>query len=249
LFFVGIDDTDVIDSPGTGRLARRLAELFSQCGAAVRGVTRHQLLVDGRIRYTSHNSSACLHVLRAGPLGPEGLWDRAKTFVSEHSAEGADPALCMAETPQKTASAALERFGRRAQREVLRPDDARRVAGETGVRLVSLAGSGEGVIGALSAVALAAGGTDGRFIELGRIRDLGEHAAVEEVLAAGVDAVVDGRRNPVDSKLILRTDGWVRPELLAHKAVLVVEKNDEGVWEAVNLLQRRRRKADARRVD
>jgi hypothetical protein len=56
-----IDDTDVTGSRGTGRLSQELiAELRAHgLGHAV-GATRHHLLVDPRIPYTSHNSSACI---------------------------------------------------------------------------------------------------------------------------------------------------------------------------------------------
>lgn len=58
---VGIDDTDNAYTPGTGRRARALLRELAAAGlGAPAGATRHQLLVDDRIPYTSHNSSACL---------------------------------------------------------------------------------------------------------------------------------------------------------------------------------------------
>ena len=63
---VGIDDTDNLDSRGTGRLARDIAaELEGEF--KVLAVTRHQLLVDPRIPYTSHNSSAAIHLESSAP--------------------------------------------------------------------------------------------------------------------------------------------------------------------------------------
>jgi hypothetical protein len=60
LIYIGLDDTDNKTSRGTGRLARAIAESLAE-RYAVRGITRHQLLVDPRVPYTSHNSSATLH--------------------------------------------------------------------------------------------------------------------------------------------------------------------------------------------
>src|SRR5579872_5433563 len=60
---VGSDDTDNLDSPGTGYLSRQLGGLIDASGVGrVRDITRHQLLFDRRIPYTSHNSSLCLRV-------------------------------------------------------------------------------------------------------------------------------------------------------------------------------------------
>ena len=63
---IGIDDTDNLETRGTGFRARQLASgLQASALATTHGITRHQLLVDPRIPYTSHNSSACLRVTPA----------------------------------------------------------------------------------------------------------------------------------------------------------------------------------------
>ena len=47
IVYIGLDDTDVIGSRGTGRVARALADLLVGAGLGDSlGVTRHQLLVD-----------------------------------------------------------------------------------------------------------------------------------------------------------------------------------------------------------
>src|SRR3972149_6736506 len=93
---IGIDDTDNVDSRGTGFKARRLGELLSAHNlAAVDGITRPQLLVDPRIRYTSHNSAACLSA-RLTSDNHEGIREFCRRFVLEASAEGSDAGLCIA---------------------------------------------------------------------------------------------------------------------------------------------------------
>ena len=64
-WLIGLDDTDNLESRGTGFKARQMAEHLerSQTGLIATSITRHQLLVDPRIPYTSHNSSACISVV------------------------------------------------------------------------------------------------------------------------------------------------------------------------------------------
>ena len=57
MLYIGIDNTDVIDTPGTGNLARLLASQLAQ-RYPLQGVTRHQLLEDARVRCTKLNSTA-----------------------------------------------------------------------------------------------------------------------------------------------------------------------------------------------
>ncbi len=59
---IGIDDTDNLESRGTGYRARQLGQRLAGGDSRVRGISRHQLLVDDRIPYTSHNSAACLEL-------------------------------------------------------------------------------------------------------------------------------------------------------------------------------------------
>ena len=59
VIYVGIDDTDVLGSPGTNKLARHLIHhLPAEYEPLV--AIRHQLLFDPRVPYTSKNSSASL---------------------------------------------------------------------------------------------------------------------------------------------------------------------------------------------
>ena len=59
MIYIGIDDTDNLNSRGTGRLARNIAAALSS-DFTVLGVVRHQLLQDPRVPFTSHNSSATI---------------------------------------------------------------------------------------------------------------------------------------------------------------------------------------------
>ena len=93
--FVCIDDTDNIDSRGTGELASLLAKALEKNGwGESQAVTRHQMLVHPDIPYTSHNSSMCF----AAEIAAEhlsALTEFAKEFLVRESAEGSDPGLCI----------------------------------------------------------------------------------------------------------------------------------------------------------
>ncbi len=63
IYLVGIDDTDNLESRGTGFIGRTMGEEISAAGLGIcGGVSRHQLLFDPRVPYTSHNSSLCLEI-------------------------------------------------------------------------------------------------------------------------------------------------------------------------------------------
>jgi tRNA(Ile2) C34 agmatinyltransferase TiaS len=212
-----MDDTDNLESRGTGRLAREIAQDLS-LDYAVMGVTRHQLLVDPRIPYTSHNSSAAIGLVETRPVDLVELFERVKTLMLAGFVYGSDPGLCVA-TAQ--AAGALSEFGRRAQRDVLSQAEARELAAGQGVLLSGLGGSQDGVIGALAAVGLAASGEDGRYLLVGRTRDLSGLQEVETVLQAGISAVCTLDGLPVTQGLVQAEK--LRPARRGGQPVLVVE--------------------------
>jgi hypothetical protein len=223
MIYIGIDDTDNVEGGGTGRVARALAAELADVGA-VRGVSRHQLLVDDRVPYTRNNSCNVIQLEGAGlPLGP--LAERLAAALVGRCLPGSDPGLCVAVAQQVAGSD----FGRRAQTVLVTQREALARAAEFEVWLRPLGGTGDGVIGALAGVTLAVSGEDGRFVDLGGIRTLSGRAAVAEILAAGVAEV----RGP--DGVTLR-EGWIenaediRPDLRGGRAVLRVEPVRAGVW-------------------
>jgi hypothetical protein len=227
---MGIDDTDNAETHGTGRQARQLGEKLAADGLAeVDSITRHQLLIDPRIPYTSHNSSACLLVRTAAERLPD-LIAAARSFLLRESAPGADAGLCVAGRSQVTA--AQRDFGQRAKREVLTMEQALDCAHREGLTLEGLTGTGGGIIGALAAVGLRASGDDGRFLWLKGIREInGVYTAEQLQQTIPIDAVqtLEGAEIPPDDRVDLGS--WIRPVLKAGRAVLLVEPVDEAhVW-------------------
>jgi len=227
MIWIGLDDTDNLQSRGTGRLAREIAATLA-AEYPVLGVTRHQLLVDPRVPYTSHNSSAAIALDVDGDLNLPALFERLCKMILADFQPGSDPGLCLA----AQAPEAITEFGRRAQRELVHQAEARRLAQEQNLLLAGLGGTQDGVIGALAAVGLAACGEDGRYLLVGDIRSLAGLQPVEALLQAGVDAV-----RTLDGHLV--ETGWVqadkiRPARRGSRPVQFVDWQ-EGHWQPLKL--------------
>jgi tRNA(Ile2) C34 agmatinyltransferase TiaS len=222
-----LDDTDTLESRGTGHLARQIAAELA-ADYPLLGVTRHQLLVDPRVPYTAKNSSAAIMLGPNGRFGPEALLARVQAVMRAQFNPGSDPGLCIA----SHIPGDITTFGRRVQQEVVAQEEARSLAAAHGVRLIGLGGSEDGVIGALAAVGLAAAGDDGRYVLVGRSRDLSGLQPVDAVLAAGIAGVRTLRDRPVTKGLIL-TDK-LRPARRGAQPIAVVEWA-EGYWRPLKL--------------
>lgn len=231
MIYIGLDDTDNKDSRGTGRLARAIAASLSE-RYRVRGVTRHQFLVDPRIPYTSHNSSATLHLLEDGNVDLAALADDVQAIMLGDFQEGSDPGLCVA----RAVTQEVKDFGQRAKREVVRQSEARDVAARSGCVLRGLGGTQDGVIGALAGIGLAAGGDDGRFILIGRSRELEGVQSVQAILECGIGQVrtMDGE---VLQEGLIETGGKLRPAFRGNQPVLVVQpqEGNPSIWLPVKL--------------
>ena len=223
--FLGIDDTDSLESIGTGRLARKIADEINGTFPVI-AVTRHQFLVHPDIPYTSHNSGAAIWIDDGIPDNLlNDLFDRVSRIMKENFVEGSDPGIALARDAQ--ISPAITSFALDAKRLVLTQEQARTLAAQAGILLQGLGGTEGGVIGALAAIGLASTGNDGRFLQLGNIRSMAGDQEVKDLLAAGISQVIT-----TDGKII--TEGRVRvrkfPQpacILGKPVILVEEKNGE----------------------
>jgi hypothetical protein len=162
VIYIGIDDTDVVGSPGTNQLARAIVK---RLGSLAEGnvISRHQLFFDPRVPYTSGNGSASIQLPRGGEVPKADLLDTIRGVMREWYVEGSDPGLACAEY----ASPEMIAFAGRAKHEVVTQADARAVADRSECHLEGLGGTNQGIIGALSAITLIAGGNDGRVVHVG----------------------------------------------------------------------------------
>ena len=161
MIYIGIDDTDVIDSPGTNQLARAIVERLGPLGQRAI-VCRHQLFFDPRVPYTSRNGSASIQLPRGGDVPRSELVAMVRDVMRAWYVEGSDPGLAVAET----ASEQMAAFAARAKTDIVTQAEARAVADRSGCHLEGLGGTNQGIIGALAAIALVAGGNDGRVVHV-----------------------------------------------------------------------------------
>jgi tRNA(Ile2) C34 agmatinyltransferase TiaS len=232
--FIGIDDTDNDTSPGTGQLARWLAREIERRGARVLGITRHQFLLDDRIAYTTHNSGACVAAESTGPLS---RFDFAIDLITQWSADGSDPGICVIDSERVPSEVVA--WGWDATREVLEMNRARDLALAHDICLRALGGNGQGIIGALASVGLRADGNEGRFLDWPGIRELGEIVTLKELTDLGIQldhhspvtSGSDGFPAIADNYAPYKTMNWVRPRLVRGRPVWPVEwSEDEHAW-------------------
>ncbi|MRR06931.1 MAG: hypothetical protein EG828_08290 [Deltaproteobacteria bacterium] len=226
---VCIDDTDSLDSRGTGELAAILAQTVEKNGWGRCGVvTRHQLFVHPDIPYTSHNSSMCF----TADIEQQNLTkvtEYAASFLESESAEGSDPGLCIAILENVPRTDLLVEFGYRAKKTVLSMEDAHKVAEESGVHLSGHGGTSQGVIGALAGVGLRLGGNDGRMRGSLEIPNSQGVASVREILShPQVDAVRTLQGVSLNGDMLVRFVDKVKTVLLGGKLVLLVAADGVG---------------------
>jgi hypothetical protein len=233
IVYLGIDDTDDLESRGTGFRARRLgASLAAEGLAEMKAVTRHQLLIDQRISYTSQNSAACL-VLEVASIDLSSLIEYAGEQIRARSAPGSDAGVAIA--AQQELGDEVIAFGQATKIALQSRDAAHELATHNGVRAAGLTGSGAGVIGALAAVGLHHSGNDGRFIWLPELRQLaGTYRADELIRRLEVEPrAANGEQVPLQAQITL--GDWVRPVLRQGRAILLAEpENEDGKWRLID---------------
>ncbi len=228
MIYVGIDDTDVIGSPGTNKLAQSMVRNAAGEFRSIMAV-RHQLLFDPRVPYTNKNGSASILFEPRGAASIDGLRELLRRAIRDWFVEGSDPGLCITErVPPEVVE-----FGRRCQRDVVSQQAARELAAEHAVYLEGLGGTEDGVIGALAAVGLVAGGNDGRVVNLGNYpNDLAGVQDVAMLFRRGVDEIRVVGSDEVLGDGNVDIGKHLRPNYRGRKIVLFVERAPDG-WQAV----------------
>jgi hypothetical protein len=234
---ISIDDTDNIESRGTGEIAELLAEGITTNGWGTCGpVTRHQLLIHPDIPYTSHNSSMCFPAnIPAGALG--AVTDYCCSALAAESAPDSDPGLCVLVPERLEQPEALMEYGRKAKRRVISKEEAYETAAAHNVHLSEHGGTGRGVIGALAGAGLRLTGSDGRFKGKLRIPSRNGTATVGEIRAFGIDVVQTLEGVVLNESESVHVGEWVKLVLMNGKAVLLAVPTGEPsgpVWKAAD---------------
>jgi len=221
---VCIDDTDNLDSRGTGELASIISSAVEDNGWGKCGpVSRHQLFLHPDIPYTSHNSCMCFPTdLEEQDLNP--LIDYASNFLATESAEGSDPGLCVVCVDQIKDIELLLTFGKRAKSEVLTKENAYELAKNLGIHLSEHGGTGQGIIGALAGIGLRLTGNDGRIKGKLKIESVNSRASVRDIVAQTKIDLVRSLSGIVleDDEVVDINNEWVKAVLLDEKIVLPV---------------------------
>ena len=225
-YYIGIDDTDNLESRGTGHRARQLGTMLQEAGIArLICITRHQLLVHKDIPYTSHNSSACL-VMDCDSEKEAVLTSFCRDFLLRESAPGSDAGLCIAST--SLINHGIENWGKNAKKIVLNKTLAHELANLNHIYLEGLTGEKIGVIGALAAVGLRHAGNDGRVLWLPMLRETeGIFSSTDLKNRLTVDKITTKDGTEIGDYDTIRADNWIRPVMRENKITLIVEKTED----------------------
>jgi hypothetical protein len=207
---LAIDDTDDLESRGTGHLAEDIAQEVERKGWGRRSyITRHQLFVHPDVPYTSHNSAMCF-TTDLEPACLDRLVALAAAILERERAPGSDPGLCVAVAERLASADEVIAWGRAAKTTVLRKPDAYAVAQRLGIHLSEHGGTGQGVIGALAGVGLRLSGCDGRVRGhlaipsadgTASVREIRAHPHVQRVVSLDAAPVADEDRVVVGEKV------------------------------------------------
>lgn len=229
---VGIDDTDNMESRGTGFRARELGQFITEKKLGkLRYVIRHQLFFHPDIPFTSHNSSASIVI--DDVKDREAVRRFCEDYLLEYAAEGSDAGLCVYSPDEDQSINAIIEFAQRAKKAIVTEVEAYRLAAEAGIFLQGYTGLKTGIIGALSAVGLGAEGCDGRVLWSANLRDTSGIYSVEELIQfIDIESIVNMDYQSVSPKELILKGEWCRPIMLNNKVTLIVEEvqNEQYKW-------------------
>jgi tRNA(Ile2) C34 agmatinyltransferase TiaS len=248
MIYVGLDDTDTLDDPGTNQLARHIVrELASMFNG--RMILRHQLLEDPRVPCTKKNGCASILFEPVGWAPPRHsgnstdkrwampplLIEKLRDLILAWSPAGSDPGFCVtSHVPQEVID-----WGMRAKREIVTQQEARTIAAANHIHLEGLGGTEDGVIGALAAIGLMATKNDGRVVYFGASNDDWYDVTgcldVKQILARGVDEILTADTNESLESGTVEVGKRLRPNFRNGRVVLYVARGESPQWEAVRI--------------
>jgi len=226
LFTIGIDDTGELEGEGTSHLARAWsAAVESEGFGQSLGVTRHQLWESPKVPSTGKNRALAI-VIETGHTVLE-VEDHIVDFVRANAARKANAAIAVLSRHSDMPHALA--FGRRSQQELMKLADAERYGAEANVLLRGLGGNRSGMIGALSAAGLRAGGKDGLFIQLAGIRQISGRVTAGQIRErTALDSIIDeDTGEELDRDDMIDTFDWVRPRMTVDKPVLLMKRSPD----------------------
>ena len=229
--YVGIDNTSNNESVGTAKFARRVAKKISD-KYPVYAVSRHQFYVHPKIKYSTYNFGAVIHLDCDDEKFVDDIFFKIKKIMESEFNIESNPGLAVAHENQ--ISPAIINYGQDAKKSILTQQRALDLAINSNIKLEGFGKTENGVIGAIASIGLAATKNDGRFLQIGHIRTIKEPQPVENFIKAGVEKIftLDGLR--ITKGIIFNdNDKPVKPSPINGEVILfVVEEN--GRYKAVN---------------
>lgn len=229
---IGLDGMDHEDG-GTVSVAKRLlASLDERRVGAALGATRHRLLVAPERPSPSDSSassgkvSVCVALRASHRLALPAIVEAVEDVLGAQGAAGSSPGLAIAREAawdDPATSSRLIAYGRRAKGEALDAASAFALAAELNVHLPSGQVS-SGVAGALAAVALHVSGSDGVFVWLPDLGDLGGVLTYRQLraLAPAIDVALDDAGREPSPGDAIDLGRQVRPVLMGGRVVLLL---------------------------
>jgi tRNA(Ile2) C34 agmatinyltransferase TiaS len=239
MIYLGIDDTDTLDDPGTNQLARHLVKCLAGEYQG-RLILRHQLLEDPRVPCTRKNGCASILLEPFVTVSIPDLADRIRQVMLQWCPVGSDPGLCISDVVPD----AVVDFGRRCQRELVRQQDAFDLVAAHQIYLEGLGGTNDGVIGALAAIGLLATKDDGRVIYCGSAEtdlfDVSGWQTIDSVHAQGVTEIRSVETRETITTGCIDVGKRLRPNFRQGKVVLFAASISDGLgepphWQAVRV--------------
>lgn len=226
-----IDDTDNLESIGTGHHAQDLREkIESNNLGKTYFISRHQLYVHNDVPYTSHNSAMCFEAdIEESDL--QKVIELSQKHLIEVSAPGSDPGLCVAVKDRILNPPELIAYGKKAKCSLLTKEDAYEMARKQDIHLSEHGGDGQGVVGALAGLALRYYGNDGRIkgkVEVGKEGEILTAKEIKEIVKCDNIICLSSEVLKDDDKIIL-SEEKVKSILLGWKNTLLVT-NVDGIY-------------------
>ncbi len=226
--FIGIDDTDSSTSKGTGEITKSLAkQIESNNLGKVVNITRHQLFLSKKIKYTNINNSACLEVTSCDF---EKLISFCKKFITDNCQKCSNTAIVFADS--NNIQNDIVEFSLKSKKEIVSIKEAVMLIKSNNLNVKFLNNNKKkGIIGALAAIGLRSTNNDGRVIwangfEVPQMR--GTYIAGEVYYQTHVDAIrtLDGYKIPTNSTIIYENK-LSKPILENNIITLIVEEVSE----------------------
>lgn len=211
-YLISIDDTDDLTREvSTGGIAEMIGRQLEKTGAVMReGISRHQLLLDDQIKYTSHNSSMCIEI-QSDSLDIQQIMKIGEKIIKDNMSAGADPGIAVCCTQKLPSPERLIAFGFDVKKRIVTKDEAYALAAELAaecgcIMLKELGGTGIGIIGALAGIGLRLSRCDGSIRGKKCTKLAGQTVSAGEIRRrCGVEMVIciDGTVVPDDAPVLV----------------------------------------------